>query len=75
MLAIGSALRYRNRTGRGQWIDIGMYQAGVMFLSEYLMDAIVNGREKVNVSATATRTALPRVHTRRPEKMSGSPCR
>ena len=45
MLAIGSALRYRNRTGRGQWIDIGMYQAGVMFLSEYLMDAIVNGRE------------------------------
>ncbi len=45
MLAIGSALRYRNRTGRGQWIDIGMYQAGVMFLSEYLMDAIANGRE------------------------------
>lgn len=45
MLAIGSALRYRNRTGRGQWVDIGMYQAGVMFLSEYLMDAIVNGRE------------------------------
>ena len=45
MLAIGSALRYRDRTGRGQWIDIGMYQAGVMFLSEYLMDAMVNGRE------------------------------
>ena len=22
-----------------------MYQAGVMFLSEYLMDAMVNGRE------------------------------
>ena len=45
MFAIGSALRYRNRTGQGQWVDIGMYQAGVMFLSEYLMDAIVNGRE------------------------------
>lgn len=45
MFAIGSALRYRNRTGRGQWVDIGMYQAGVMFLSEYLMDAMVNGRE------------------------------
>ena len=38
-------LRYRNRTGRGQWIDIAMYQAGVMFLSEYLMDATINGRE------------------------------
>ncbi len=45
MFAIGSALRYRNRTGKGQWVDIGMYQAGVMFLSEYLMDAMVNGRE------------------------------
>ncbi len=43
--AIGAALRYRNRTGKGQWVDIGMYQAGVMFLSEYLMDAIANGRE------------------------------
>ncbi len=45
MFAIGSALRYRNQTGRGQWVDIGMYQAGVMFLSEYLMDAMANGRE------------------------------
>ena len=44
MFAIGAALRYRHRTGRGQWVDIGMYQAGVMFLSEYLMDAIANGR-------------------------------
>ena len=45
LFAIGAALRYRNRTGRGQWVDIGMYQAGVMFTSEYLMDAIANGRE------------------------------
>ena len=45
MFAIGSALRYRNQTGQGQWVDIGMYQAGVMFLSEYLMDAMVNGQE------------------------------
>ena len=45
VFAIGAALRYRNRTGKGQWVDIGMYQAGVMFLSEYLMDAIANGRE------------------------------
>jgi crotonobetainyl-CoA:carnitine CoA-transferase CaiB-like acyl-CoA transferase len=38
-------LRYRNRTGKGQWVDIGMYQAGVMFTSEYIMDAIANGRD------------------------------
>jgi crotonobetainyl-CoA:carnitine CoA-transferase CaiB-like acyl-CoA transferase len=45
VFAIGAALRYRNRTGKGQWVDIGMYQAGVMFLSEYIIDAIANGRE------------------------------
>ena len=45
LFAIGTALRYRNRTGHGQWVDIGMYQAGVMFASEYIMDAIANGRE------------------------------
>ncbi len=45
MLSIATALRYRNRTGLGQWVDIGMYQAGVMFASEYILDAVVNGRE------------------------------
>ncbi len=45
IFAIGAALRHRNRTGQGQWVDIGMYQTGVMFLSEYLMDAAVNGRD------------------------------
>ena len=45
LFAIGAALRYRNRTGLGQWVDIGMYQAGVMFLSEYVLDATANGRE------------------------------
>ena len=45
LFAIGAALRYRNRTGQGQWIDISMYQAGVMFTSEYIMDAIANGRD------------------------------
>ena len=44
LFAVGAALRYRNRTGRGQWIDLAMYQAGTMFTSEYLMDYQVNGR-------------------------------
>ncbi len=45
LFAIGAALRYRNKTGQGQWVDMGMYQAGVLFTSEYIMDAIANGRE------------------------------
>lgn len=44
LFGIAAALRLRQRTGRGQWIDIGMYQCGVMFLSEFLMDYIGNGR-------------------------------
>ena len=45
LFAIGAALRYRNKTGQGQWVDMGMYQSGVLFTSEYIMDAIANGRE------------------------------
>ncbi|HLF04415.1 MAG TPA: CoA transferase [Dehalococcoidia bacterium] len=45
VFAIGAALHHRHRTGQGQWVDIGMYQTGAMFLSEYLMDAAVNGRD------------------------------
>ncbi|GBD11163.1 Acetyl-CoA:oxalate CoA-transferase [bacterium HR23] len=44
LFGIAAALRLRQRTGQGQWIDIGMYQCGVMFLSEFLMDYIANGR-------------------------------
>ena len=49
LFAIGAALRYRNRTGRGQWADIGMYQLGTMFLSEYIVDAVANGREGARI--------------------------
>ena len=44
IFAIGAALRYRRRTGRGQWIDLAMYQAGAMFNSEYILDYVVNAR-------------------------------
>jgi crotonobetainyl-CoA:carnitine CoA-transferase CaiB-like acyl-CoA transferase len=45
IFALGGALKYRNQTGKGQWIDIGMYQTGVMFISEYLLDSQLNGHE------------------------------
>ena len=38
LFAVASALRHRNKTGNGQWIDIGMYQLGVMGTAEYIMD-------------------------------------
>ena len=44
LFAIGAALRHRLRTGQGQWVDLSMYQAGVMGISESLMDYMANGR-------------------------------
>jgi crotonobetainyl-CoA:carnitine CoA-transferase CaiB-like acyl-CoA transferase len=44
LFATAAALRYRNRTGKGQWIDLGMYQLGCYFVSEYIMDWQANGR-------------------------------
>ncbi|MBI4201133.1 MAG: CoA transferase, partial [Chloroflexi bacterium] len=44
LLGIGLALRYRHRTGKGQWVEIGMYQLGSHFVGEYIMDWIANGR-------------------------------
>lgn len=44
LLGIALALRHRNRTGKGLWIDIGMYQLGCYTTSEYIMDWIANGR-------------------------------
>lgn len=43
LLGIANALRYRSRTGRGQWIDVGMYQLGVYLTSEYILDYLANG--------------------------------
>ena len=43
LFAVSAALRRRARTGKGQWIDVAMYQAGVMNISEYLLDYIANG--------------------------------
>ena len=44
LLGIALALRHRKRTGKGLWIDIGMYQLGCYNTSEYIMDWIANGR-------------------------------
>lgn len=37
-------LRYRNRFGKGLWVDVAMYQLGCTMLSEYVMDWQANGR-------------------------------
>ncbi|MBI4200774.1 MAG: CoA transferase [Chloroflexi bacterium] len=44
VIAVLSALHYRRRTGKGQWIDVSMYQVGASTIGEALLDYIVNGR-------------------------------
>ena len=44
LAAIMAALLHRARTGRGMWIDLAMYQVGVSFIGEGLLDYAFNGR-------------------------------
>ena len=39
-----AALRHRRRTGRGQWIDLSMYELGVSLVGSTVMEYTVNGR-------------------------------
>ena len=42
--AVLASLFHRARTGRGMWIDLAMYQVGVSFLGEGVLDFAFNGR-------------------------------
>ena len=39
-----AALDYRRRTGKGQYIDLSQFEAGITFLAPVVMDYFVNGR-------------------------------
>ena len=43
-LAVMAGLIHRARTGQGVWIDLAMYQVGVSFAGEGLLDFAFNGR-------------------------------
>lgn len=43
-MAILTALYYRNRTGRGQYIDLSQVEAAITLTGPAILDAVVNGR-------------------------------
>ena len=45
--AVMAALDYRHRTGKGQYIEISQYEAGVNFVAPLVMNWFVHGREPV----------------------------
>ena len=45
LAALFAALRHARATGRGQWIDLGMYQVGVAMIPEALLQYQLDGTE------------------------------
>ena len=45
VVALVAALDYRQRTGKGQHLDLSQYECGLQFLSPMILDYMVNGRE------------------------------
>ncbi len=44
ILAIMAALEYRRRTGKGQYLDMSQYEAGIQFMAPLVLDCGVNKR-------------------------------
>lgn len=44
LIAILSALEYKRRTGKGQYIDVSQFECALQFLSTVLLDYGINGR-------------------------------
>ncbi|MEE8418782.1 MAG: CoA transferase, partial [Dehalococcoidales bacterium] len=44
ILAILAALEYRRRTGKGQYLDMSQYEAGIQFMAPLVLDYGVNDR-------------------------------
>jgi benzylsuccinate CoA-transferase BbsF subunit len=44
IVAIMAALEYRRRTGKGQYLDMSQYEAGIQFMAPLVLDYVVNKR-------------------------------
>jgi benzylsuccinate CoA-transferase BbsF subunit len=50
--ALIAALDYRNKTGKGQYLDISQFETAMSFIAPALLDYSVNGREPVRQGNT-----------------------
>ena len=55
--AILAALDYRHETGKGQYLDISMYETSIQFLAPLVLDYTVNGRETMTMGNRCPYTA------------------
>jgi crotonobetainyl-CoA:carnitine CoA-transferase CaiB-like acyl-CoA transferase len=69
MLAVLAALVARSETGRGQWIDLGMYQLGATVIPEAVLSYQVTGVERPRTGGADLDAVLSGVFaTKDPEK-------
>ncbi|RLC94298.1 MAG: CoA transferase [Chloroflexi bacterium] len=47
LVALMAALDYRSRTGKGQYIELAQFEAGLQFIAPLIMDWTANGREPI----------------------------
>jgi len=57
LAAIMAALRYRGKTGEGQFIDVSQLEAGVQFLEPGMLDYTANGSLPASVGNTSPNAA------------------
>jgi benzylsuccinate CoA-transferase BbsF subunit len=58
IVAIMTALDYRRRTGKGQYLDMSQLEAGLQFISPLILDYVVNKRIAARMG-NATSSAAP----------------
>jgi crotonobetainyl-CoA:carnitine CoA-transferase CaiB-like acyl-CoA transferase len=55
--ALIAALIYRDRTGRGQYIDVSQFESSLQFLAPPIMDYMINGRVMMRMGNRSTHAA------------------
>lgn len=55
--AVAAALAYRQRTGKGQYLDVSQYETAVQFLSPAILDYVINGRIAIRMGNRAASAA------------------
>jgi benzylsuccinate CoA-transferase BbsF subunit len=58
-LAVLVAIYHRDRTGRGQWIDLSMTEAGATLAGPWILDWTVNGRPSITPGFNSNRSSHP----------------
>ena len=72
-IAVLAALRLRARTGRGQWIDLALFDTQLAVLANQATNYLIGGRDAAPHGQRPSRTSCPTRCSRRPTARWSSP--